>query len=583
MATVAELFNLASKHYQSGAFAQAEHVYRQILRAASNHSEATRLIPVCAQAHFNLGVVMLGQGRLEDAIGHYRQALLFDPESVEAHNNLANALRHLGRLEEALSSYQQALRCRPDCAETYTNLGTTLIDLGRVDKALSCFQAALQINPKSPEAHNNLGEAFKRLGQLHEALASYHEALRIDPNFAEGHNSLGDALKHSGQFDRTLALCALGCFEKALQQKPDFAGAHWNRALMWLLLGDFERGWPEYEWRWTQPAFVRRHTSRPLWDGSPLNGRTLQLHTEQGYGDTLQFIRYVEKASHQRKLAGNGKVIVECQPSLVRLLSGVAGIDQVLPHGSVLPQFDIQAPLGSLPSIFHTSLKNVPVPVPYLQANPDLVDHWRRELHRFEDPRRSIGSEFNRHSSPSTNHQSQSRLTIGIAWQGNPAYGLDRRRSIPLKHFARLAQVERIQLISLQKGPGEEQLQRKCEVRNSECAGEKTAEFAVRAPELDVAAGPFMDTAAVMKNLDLVISSDTSIPHLAGALGVPVWVALPVAPDWRWLLEREDCPWYPSMRLFRQSRYDQWGDVFERMAEELTALLSAKQESEPDA
>jgi tetratricopeptide (TPR) repeat protein len=524
MATVAEAFALAWRHYQAGAFAEAERLYRQIVRGTD-----ARLASVHAQAHFNLGVVVAQQGKIDEAISHYRQAQRLNPESVETHNNLANVLRQRGQVDEAMSCYRQALRCRPDSAETYNNLGIALTELGKFDEATSCYRDALRINPHSAEANNNLGEALKRMGRLEEAIDFFHQALRVNPHFAEAHNSLGDAQKQLGQFDE-----ALSSFERAIQLNASFAGAQWNRALMWLLLGDFQRGWPAYEWRWTQPTFERRHAHRPLWDGMPFPGRALLLHAEQGLGDTLLLIRYVSHVCRQRKLGSS--IIVECQPALCRLLANLPGVDQLVAIDAPLPHFDLQVPLASLPGILAISPAATAATVPYLSADSKLMDHWKRKL-------RSVRG-----------------FKVGIAWQGNPSYGHDRQRSIALTHFAELAKIEGIHLVSLQKGPGTEQLH--------------SFPAAIHVIEFDEASGPFMDTAAIMKSIDLVIASDSAVAHLAGALAVPVWVALPAVPDWRWLLKREDSPWYPTMRLFRQPRVGNWDDVFERIAVELKIIAS---------
>jgi Glycosyltransferase family 9 (heptosyltransferase) len=265
-----------------------------------------------------------------------------------------------------------------------------------------------------------------------------------------------------------------------------------------------------------------------MWDGSNLEDRAILLYAEQGLGDTLQFLRYAPFVKKR-----GGKVIVECQPHMLRLLERSPGVDQWVSHGGPLPEFHMRAPLPSLPGIFHTELATIPRQVPYVFADPNLVSHWRAEL------------------------EGQGGYKVGIAWQGNPAYRDDRQRSISLTHFAKLAEIQGIRLISLQKGHGTDQL--------------RTIDFEVLnlCDRLDESSGAFMDTAAVMKNLDLVITSDTAIPHLAGALGVPVWTLLNMVPDWRWLQERRDSPWYPSMRLFRQSRYGDWQSVFEQVAAKL--------------
>jgi hypothetical protein len=329
----------------------------------------------------------------------------------------------------------------------------------------------------------------------------------------------------------------MACFERALRLDPQFAEARHHRATIWLRRGDFEAGWPEYEWRWKCRNFSPFSGPQPRWDGSPLEGRTLLIQAEQGFGDTLQFVRYVPLV---RKLGGS--VVVQVQPPLVRLLSGCPGIEPVAPLGAPPPEFDLYTPLLSLPRIFGTTLSNIPAQESYLTADPALVDEWRQRLAGIEGFR------------------------VGIAWQGNRGYMLEGMRSIPLEHFAALAAIPNVRLISLQRHAGTEQL---ATVRDR---------FPVvdLGPHVDAAAGPFMDTAAIMKNLDLVVTSCTATPHLAGALRVPVWIALPVGSEWRWLIDREDSPWYPTMRVFRQRKVADWNEVFERIAAELAPLVAHK-------
>jgi hypothetical protein len=293
------------------------------------------------------------------------------------------------------------------------------------------------------------------------------------------------------------------------------------------LQGDFAGGWSDYEARWQQAGFALPPYKQPRWNGSPLGGKTILLWAEQGLGDTVQFIRYAPLVKQR-----GGRIIVASQPALIRLLQSCPGIDQLVAKDTPPPPFDVYAPLMSVPGIMGTTMTNVPGTVPYLHADPTLVEHWRRELAALKG------------------------FKIGIAWQGNPGYRKDRFRSVPLAYFEPLSRISGVQLLSLQKGPGTEQL----------------AALNPRWPVLDLggrldeASGPFRDTAAIMQVLDLVIASDSVVAHLAGALGVPVWVALPRMPDWRWMLHREDSPWYPTMRLFRGTRDGQWGDVFEGIA-----------------
>jgi hypothetical protein len=337
------------------------------------------------------------------------------------------------------------------------------------------------------------------------------------------HNNLGVALQKQGALGEAVA-----SYRRALELRPDYAEAHNNLAFVWLLTGDFEQGWSEYEWRWKANLLSPPSFTQPLWDGTPLAGRTILLYAEQGLGDTLQFIRYAPLVERR-----GGRVIMACPRPLLQLLASCPGIDRLVALDAVSSDFELYALLMSLPRILGTSLESIPADVPYLEADPELTVHWQSELATFS-------REFR----------------IGIAWQGNPDHRGDRHRSFRLAQFAPVARLEGVRLFSLQKGPGAEQIRE---------VGDR---FPVTdlGSRLDETTGAFMDTAAVMKNLDLVISADTAIAHLAGALGVPIWVALSSAPDWRWLLGREDSPWYPTMRLFRQASPGDWDGVFARIA-----------------
>jgi tetratricopeptide (TPR) repeat protein len=501
----------------------------QLDEAARCFQQAIRLDPNYAEALLNLGNLLARQNNTSEAIQCYREALRLNPEFVEAYNNLGTILRDLKQLGAAVDCYQQALRLRPDCASVHNNLGDALLKQGHADLAIASFQQAARLQPDSAVVYNNLGAAQLAHDLLADAAASFQNALRLQPDYLGAYLSLGAVMERQARPED-----AIQCYEHALRIDPACAAAHWSRALLWLVLGDFERGWPAYEWRSTQADRGTRHPEIPHWDGSRLDGRTILLHYEQGLGDTLQFIRYAALVKQR-----GGKVIVECQPSLLPLLTGVEGIDGLLAEPSPLPSIDVQAPLLSLPGIFRTALETVPANIPYLHPNAHLVRHWRREL-------------------------KTSDYLIGIVWQGDPRVVKDCHRSFPLVEFAPVAQLPGVRLVSLQKGPGTKQLR------------EVADNFPVLdlGTELDEVSGAFMDTAAIMRQLDLVISSDTAIPHLAGALGVPVWVALPLEPDWRWLLERADSPWYPTMRLFRQRRYANWEEVFSCIAEELKSLMA---------
>ena len=487
MATISEALAIAIGHHQAGRLQAAEQLYQRILAVQANHAGAWHL----------LGVIAHQMGRHEVAVQYIQRAIGFEGNVAAFHNNL----------------------------------GETYLALRRMPEAVACFHAALQLNPDFAEAHYNLGNALRDQGKQDQAVACYRRALELKPDYVEPYNNLGNVLNAQGKRDEAVA-----CYRRALELKPDFAEAHWNRALLWLLTGDFAQGWPEYEWRWRRKQAPRRPFPEAPWDGRPLDGKTIVLHTEQGLGDTIQFIRYAALVRQS-----GARVIVACQKALLPILKSCQGIDLLVPETAPPPAFDAHVPLMSLPGIFKTSLESIPGETPYLFADSELVGKWRERLGEF------------------------SGFKIGICWQGNPAYRNDRDRSVPLREFASLARIAGICWISLQKGLGREQL---AEVRDR---------FPVidLADELDEEAGPFMDTAAVMKNLDLVITVDTAIEHLAGALGVPVWVALPLAPDWRWFLDRVDSPWYPTVRLFRQRERGNWQGLFDEIGKAIRRRLQS--------
>jgi tetratricopeptide (TPR) repeat protein len=489
--------------------------------------QAVRDNPGDADAHSNLGAVLRDQGQIDAAAACFHRALSLRPDHAGAHNNLGRVCEDRGRLDEAAARYRLAICSQPGNPAFHNNLGNVLTMLSRPDEALTCYRQAVRLQPGEPVFHSNLANALTLAGQPEEAETCCRQALSLRPDLVDARHNLAITLAAQGKFAE-----ALTHNEEALRLEPEHPGARNCRALWWLQHGEFARGWPEYGWRWKVRGVTERTFREPDWDGSPLNGRTILLYAEQALGDTIQFIRYAPLVQ------AGGRVVVECQPALARLLASCPGIDQLVPRGSPLPPFDVQAALLSLPGLLGTTLQTVPANVPYLSAEAGLVAAWRRELGAVTG------------------------CKIGIAWQGSPTFAGDRLRSAPLRHFAPLGRVEGVRLFGLQKGPGREQI-RSCRQMRIIDLGDR----------LDEAAGAFMDTAAVMVNLDLVVTTDTSVAHLAGALGVPVWVALSIGADWRWLLEREDCPWYPSMRLFRQTRAHDWDEVFERMAAELRKRL----------
>jgi tetratricopeptide (TPR) repeat protein len=427
------------------------------------------------------------------------------------------------------------LEIHPFHAEAHNNLGSALEALGKTQEAIASYRRALEIKPDSAIAHNNLGNALQIEGKLNEAVDCYRRALELDPAYALALCNLGLVLQWQRKLDEAIA-----CYEQALQIEPSHAMAHFNRSFLWLLQGDFERGWPEYEWRWKTGRVMERGLSQPQWQGDSLGERTILLYAEQGLGDTFQFIRYAALVKKRNPAA---TVVLEVNQPLIKILERCPGIDRLVAGGDELPRFDVQCALASLPGVFQTTVETILADIPYLFADPRLVEQWRETL------------------------KTLSGYRIGINWRGRAGIGPWRQRDLPIELFAALGNIEGVRLVSLQKEDTESKVQ-------GPKSNVKAQSTILDLGEIDTEHGPFMDTAAIMMNLDLVITSDTSVAHLAGALGVPVWVALPLTSDWRWLMDRRDSPWYPTMRLFRQRKIGDWSEVFEEIEVALRERVS---------
>ena len=465
-----------------------------------------------AETRHQLGKALEKQGKIANAISEFRETIKLRPDYADAHVSLGNALRKQNDDEGALRCYQEATKIQPDCVEAWDRYGSVLIRLERTDEALEALETSRRLNPLYPPTHNNLGIVYLRQDRIDDAVACFKEALEIKPDFAPAAANFGVALLRQGQTEE-----ALEHIENTLRIQPDHVDAHWNRALAWLSQGDFKRGWLEYEWRWLRKEVKQRHLPRPLWDGKEHLDRTILLHAEQGLGDTIQFVRFAKEVSQRV-----GHVILGCQKPLITLLQGCEGIDEIVPQTPDMPPFDIHAPLLSLPGILRGPESSFASTVPYIHPDDQLVEDWQPII------------------------QSLDGFNVGIGWQGNPKYPGDKERSIPLGAFAPLASVPSVNLVSLQKGFGTEQID--------------NVSFSVQVldDEIDEQHGAFMDTAAIMKNLDLLIMSDSSVVHLAGAMGVPIWMPVPFSADWRWMVERTDSPWYPSMKIYRQPNPNDW-------------------------
>ena len=475
---------------------------------------------------FDLGLTFNARKQHQKALDSFDLAIQLQPDFFEAHGNRGAMLAALGRHDEAIESYRKALAIKPDFADAHCNLGSALTHLRHYDEALASLDRALALQPNYLDALYNRGNALKPLKRYEEALASYDRAIALQPNHADAHNNRGQVLRELERYGEALA-----SYDRALALRPQHVMAHCNAAALRLLTGDFDRGWVHYEWRWMKKSVVplKRNFSQPSWHGDdPIAGKTILLHSEQGLGDAIQFCRYVPLVA-----ARGARVIFEVQKTLQTLMHSLGGIAQIAPKGGSLPAFDLHCPLVSLPLAFGTRLETIPSATAYLSAPVQRVTTWQSRL------------------------QGQRHPLIGLVWSGNPGHERDRERSVGLREFLPLLDAldGEATFVSLQK-----------DVRAADAALLKE-----RADVLDYSneLEDFSDTAALISQLDLVISVDTSVAHLAGALGKPVWILLTYFPDWRWLLGRDDSPWYPTARLLRQDESRTWDGVIARVGKAL--------------
>jgi len=481
--------------HQRGDLANAEALYRKILSFYPENSDALHL----------LGVLATQCGQHSDAITLIDRAIALNPQQAIYFSNRGNSLLELKRFEEALTSYERAVTLKPDYAEAYFNRGNSLLELKRFEEALASYERAVALKPDYAEAYSNRGNALLELGRAEEALLSY---------------------------------------ERAVALKPDYAEAHASKSLCLLLLGDYPRGWPLYEWRWKNKEFSSpsRDFVQPIWLGADdIAGKTVFLHSEQGLGDTIQFVRYVRSVKEL-----GARVILEVPRSLIPLMRSVEGVDDLFEIGQPLPSFDFHCPLLSLPLAFKTDISSTPIQVPYLSVSEERRNRWRQ----------FIGKEG---------------FKIAICWQGNPQSKADTGRSFPVSQFEGISKIVGVRLISLQKNQGIDQLKSLPDGMRVEMLPEG----------FDEGEEAFLDSAAVMECVDLVITSDTALTHLAGALGVKTWLPLKYVPDWRWMLDRDDSPWYPNHRLFRQPQRGDWLTVFQEMEWQLRREIGSRKDPSP--
>lgn len=578
----------AVRYHQSGHLQEAKNIYKKILGLNPNHpdllhllgfiafqqdnnDEAADLIKKAIQNypgnpiyHNSLGLALKGQGNSDEAVLCFQKALEIKPAYAEAYNNLAITLQEQGEIDKAVTFYQKALELEPNDINAYYNMGIALNALGKTEEAISCFKKVTSINPLDAEACTKLGNIFKERGRTTEAIIYYKKALHLKPNNPKAYVDLGGAFYQQDELEKAITCCkkaldldsqyvdahynlgitleALGQIEDAIEEynqvlriNPRHTDANWNRSLAYLLTENFAEGWTGYEQRIREKDWANVYPYKyklPRWNGSSFEGKRLFVHDEQGVGDTLQFIRYLPMAKEK-----GGTIVFETNRALFGLLNDFYGIDMLTERGSngqPVIECDCFIPLLSLPRIFKTTLNTIPANVPYLHAEPQKVSYWRNRV---------TGPEFK----------------VGIAWRGNPNHKKDQLRSCALDYFAPLGSIPGIRLYGLQKG-------------------ETASEEKIFAYELGIInhgeeLRDFSDTAGLIENLDLVISVDTAVAHLSGAMGKQVWTLLPFVPDWRWMLYRKDSPWYPTMRLFRQSKRGDWVSVFKNVESALRTLI----------
>jgi len=523
---------LAYAYYQAGNLKQAESLYRNILEKESNNIQVLNY----------LGNVFQDQYKYDEAIDCYQKAIQLNPTFAGSYYHLGTVFDVMGQYDKAINYYKKAMQYDPNFVGSYNNLGNVYRELDRLDEAIPYFQKAIEVNPNFWGSYYNLGEVYQSISIDNEAIKCYQKVMQLKPNHIATMNNLGNILLERKQINE-----ALSYFQKAIHLQPNYGDPYFGRALTMLLMGNFEEGWKEYEWRWKTEGSksLQRSFSQPVWDGSSLKGKTLFIYAEQGVGDEIMFASCFPDVINQAE-----SCIIECDKRLVPLFSRSflrteiierVGTDKSIQ--SVLPFFDMVIAMGSLPLHLRTTLSSFPQKRSYLIPDPEKGDEWRNRFKALGDG-----------------------LKVGISWRGGKNTRFKKIRSIILEEWKEILLIKGMHFINLQYGECKEEIAE---------AKEKLKVIIYDWEDAD----PLKDLdnfAAKISDLDLVISVDNATVHMAGALGIPVWTLLSYSPNWRWMLNRDDSPWYPTMRLFRQPAPSDWKSAMKMVSEELQKLVSSK-------
>ena len=570
-----QAYRLAIAHHQAGRLAEAEAEYRRVLQwnprhalslyglgtlalQVDRHEVAEKLIRSAIalkgewpEACYHLGLALQGRDQFDAAIAAHRRAIAINPALFDAHYQLAVCLQLSGEVTKALGAYRNAIALNANDPVALVNFGIALRGARQLDECVSTLRRAVSLKPDLADAYHHLGLALREKGLLDEAIAACRRARELAPRDAASSANLAAVLWETGHIDEATAIQ-----RDAVALSPDDPEAHCVLGALLLLNGEFREGFSHWGWRWRQATlpWPRRRFSQPQWDGGDLAGRTIYLHAEQSIGDAIQFLRFIPLVRQR-----GGRVIAEVQPSLRRLCQSSWQVEQWLSPGEPIPSFDVYAPLLSLPGILGMTPSSIPADVPYLRVPHDCSQVWQAKMPRRPD----------------------SPLRVGLAWAGSPSELHDRLRSVPLSHVGSALRTillppegpiisnkvvrsadPTIEFFSLQKG--------------RPAAQARDPDVGITLTDFTAELADFADTAALISQLDLVITVDTAVAHLAGALGKPVWTLLPFVPHWRWMRQGDTTPWYPTMRLFRQTERGNWSDVIQRVAEELRQFVEKR-------